>query len=414
MNRVLRVIVGMLSSRALPPLVLGFFLAIYIGIAFFDDETLISLMEYTRKIPLLAAVLALLPLNAGCRIIVELNRYLRRHRNSSGAVTVDNAELFDESVDLEVLPSFDSLEARLVAEGYKTARNGDRLAAWRGFTLLPARLLHLAALFCLLSGILVSLTSRNVERHAVIQGAPFPASTGKGGIVQKIIYRNATGPILANELLMEVANPQGGEEGRSFGVYPPARFDGAFVYPRYLGVALRYRFFAPELPSGYEKSVVLPLHPPGREASTDIAGTAYRITLSLAKPEDGSDPYMTGKMHFLFKLLKGNELLLTGEMPGGGEFSGKGYKLAIPDFRRMVMTDFVSDYGVLLVWWAGGLFVVALVLRMPIRLFFPRREMVFICGGGMMRACSYAEGAHRAHAGVFHEALDLLETSNSK
>jgi hypothetical protein len=411
MNRTLRTLWGTLSSRALPPLILGFFLTLYIGIAFFTDETLISLMTLTRRIPLLAALLALLPLNAGCRMILESSRYLARRRALSGAAIVVNSDLFDESVHLAAPALFGQLEARLRTEGYATVNNGNRLAAWRGLSLFPARLLYLAGMFCLFGGILISLVSRSVERQAVVQGAPFPAPEGNGGIVREITFRNSAGPILARELVLEVAGPDGRGGVDRFGIYPPARFQGAFVYPRYLGVALQYRFFAPDLPGGYEKSAVLPLYPPGREASAEISGTPYRLTLALAKPEDGSDPYMTGKMHFLFTLLKGKELLQAGSLPEGGEFSRDGYKLTIPAFRRMVMTDFVKDDGVLLIWGAGFLFMAGLLLRLPVRLFFPRREMLFCPHGEMVSACSRAEGKQRAHAGVFHEALDLLETT---
>ena len=74
----------------------------------------------------------------------------------------------------------------------------------------------------------------------------------------------------------------------------------------------------------------------------------------------------------------------------------------------MVLTDFVVDYGVLLIWGAGLLFLVAVLVWLPVRLFFPRREMLFQGGGGMVRACSRAEGRAREHDGAFHEVLDVL------
>jgi hypothetical protein len=182
-----------------------------------------------------------------------------------------------------------------------------------------------------------------------------------------------------------------------------------FVYPRYLGIALFYRFLAPDLPGGYEKSEVLPLYPPGKEASTVITGSPYRITLSMVKPDDGSDPYITGRMDFLFKLLKGNDVLFSGNITRGGEFVRNGYMLAFPDCRRMVITDFVRDNGVLLIWAAALLCVIAISIWLPIRLFFSRHEMLFKSEQDMIRACSRIEGGERKHAGVFHEALDLLE-----
>ncbi len=411
MNRMLRTLWALLSSRALPPLVLGLFLLLYIGIAFFTDETLITLMAIVRRNPLLVALLALLPLNGGCRMVVEISRYLNRRRSIFGYSSPPSGELYHESVELSAPPSFAPLEERLRGEGYNTVKNGQQLAAWRGVTLLPARLLYLAGIFCLLAGILVSLTSRGVNRQEVVEGAPFPAPGGNGGLVRSISFQHGSGWILAKELELEVADPDGAGALHRFGVYPPARFRGAFVYPRYLGVALICRISAPDLPAGYEKSVVLPLYPPGREASTVLSGTPYKLTLTLTVPEDGSDPYTTGKMLFGFKLLKGKELVLTGTLPGGGAFRKDGYVVAIPDYRRMVMTDFVSDNGVLLIWWSAFLFTAALLLWLALHIFLPRREMLFLSRGGTIRAFSRAEGAAMNHAGVFHEALDLLETS---
>ncbi len=411
MNRLLRVLWGILSSRALPPLVLGFFLLLYIGIAFFFDETLIMLMAITRRIPLLAALLALLPLNGVCRMILEAGRYLKRRQALSGAVVPP--ELYDETLLLSAPGGFSQLEGRLSAQGYATRGSGHHLAAWQGVTLFPARLLYLAGMFCLFAGILISLVSRGVSRQAVVEGAPFPTAAGNGGMVEKIIFEKAAGPILARNLFIKVADSGMGEGEQTFRLYPPALFRGAFVYPRYLGISLAYRFFAPDQGGVVENRAVLPLYPPGKEASTVIAGTPYRLTLSLAKPEDGSDPYMTGKTLFLFKLLKGDELVLTGSVPGGGEFVRDGYRLAIPDARRMVITDFVVDYGVLLIWGAGLLFAAAFILWLPVRIFFPLREMLFRSQGELLQACSRAEGGGRRHAGVFHEALDLLELSKS-
>ena len=409
MKRLLRAIWTIGSSRALPPLVLGFFLVVYIGIAFFSDETLTVLMALTRKSFFLAAVLALLPLNSLCRIVVEAGNYLKRRRALSDAEYAVPPALYDETVDLTSPPAFTELERRLGAAGYTTRRSGALLAAWRGLNLSPSRIIYLAGMFCLFAGILISQVSRTVNRQAVIEGAPFPTPMGNGGTVERIRYGVSTGPILARDLIMEVAEPDGRSGVEKFGVYPPARFRGAFVYPRYLGVALTCRFSAPELPGGYEKLALLPIYPPGREASTELSGTPYRLTLSLAKPDDGSDPYTTGRLVFNFKLLKGKDVLFAGSAPSGGEFSRDGYVVAFPESRRMVITDFIGDYGVLLIWSAALLFVIAASVWLPVLIFFPRREMLFRFKEGVVRACSRAEGADRRHAGVFHEALDLLE-----
>ena len=74
----------------------------------------------------------------------------------------------------------------------------------------------------------------------------------------------------------------------------------------------------------------------------------------------------------------------------------------------MVLTDFVVDYGVLLIWGAGLLLLLAALVWLPVRLFFPRREMLFQREGDLVRACSHAEGRARGHNGTFHEVLDVL------
>jgi hypothetical protein len=236
--------------------------------------------------------------------------------------------------------------------------------------------------------------------------------SGDAGTVQRITLGKSTGLILSKNLTMEVAEPGSGEV-KKIGLYPPSLYNGSFVYPRYLGIGLYIRFSAPDLPKVYETHSILSIYPPGKEASEDIPGTPYRMILTLGQPEDGSDPYMTGHMVFLFSLLKGKEVVLTGKAPSGGEFSKDGYRLSFPDSRRVIITDFIQDPGVLLIWSAAIILIVAGSLWLPVRLFFPRREMIFRLESSGIRACSRAEGRRRTHAGVFHGALDALEASRS-
>lgn len=409
MKRLLRVIWAVLSSRAMSPLVIGIFLLVYIGIAFITDETLIVLMQFTRKAVFLTALLALLPLNSAARIVTEAVGYLGRRRALAGSAAAVPPGVFDETVELSAPPAFAELQGRLDAVGYKTRRTESALAAWRGVGMFPARMLFLAGTFCLFAGILISLSSRVSSRGAIIEGEPLPVPSGAGGIVERINLEQSSGAILEKNLTMEAA-PSGSGEGRKiFGVYPPSRYEGAFVYPRYLGIALRVRFSAPDLQPYYETQLMMNVYPPGKEYSAQIPGSPYRIVFSLAKPDDGSDPYMTGRMIFPFKILKGKDLLFSGSAAGGGEFARDGYRLALSDARRLVITDFVRDYGVLLIWTSGILFVVAGSIWLPVRVFFPRREMLFRSGAGVIQACSRAEGEGRRHAEVFHEALDILE-----
>lgn len=413
MKRLLSAVWGILSSRALSPLVIGFFLLLYIGIAFVTDDTLTALMEITRTNIFLTVMLALLPLFSAGRIVEETGRYLKRRRALAGDAAAVPAGLFDETVALSsTCRSLTELQGRLDAVGYKTRLTANALTAWRGGSGFPARMLFLAGTFCLFAGIFISLSTRTSFRGTVIEGEPFPAPSGNGGIVERIILGKASGLFLSKSLDMEVAGPRPGGITEKFGLYPPSRYKGAYVYPRYLGVGLYLRFSAPDLPAGYEDHAILSIYPAGKEASEEIPGTPYRLMLSLAKPDDGSDPY-TGRMVFLFKLLKGKEVVLTGKAPTGGEFSQGGYRLSFPDSRRLVITDFIQDSGVLLIWTSVILFIAAGCIWLPVRVLFPRREMLFMLEPDEIRAWSRAEGRRGMHAGVFHEALDTLEATRT-
>lgn len=416
MNRLLRAILAAASSRALAPLVIGFFFLLYIGIAFFTDETLITLMAFTRKNLVLAGILALIPLNRALRVLHESGRHLEMRRVMAGKTTEVRRDLFDEAVELPVSPSFPELQNRLGAVGYTTRHSENVLTAWRGVSVFPARILFLAGTFFLFAGILISITSRTSHRQMVIEGEPLPMPGGTGGRVERIILANSSGPILGKTLTMEIAPSSSGEGKRTFGIYPPALYGGYFVYPRYLGLALLLRFSAPDLPAGYEKPCILNCYPPGREASEDIPGSPYRIVFSIPEPEAGSGyiSYMTGDVTLQFKLLKGKDVLFTGSAPGGGEFVRDGYRLAFPDIRRLVVTDYIGDYGVLFIWGASLLFLAAGCIWLPIRAFFPRREMLFRFDQGVTTACSFAEGGGRKHVGVFHEMLDLIDARRGK
>jgi hypothetical protein len=412
MKRLLRAMLAAVSSRALAPLVIGLFFLLYIGIAFFTDETLITLMAFTRSSRILAVILALIPLNYAFRIVRETVRQLAMHRALTGKTVDVLPELIDEEVELPVSPPFPELQNRLAAAGYKTRRTENALTAWRGASIFPARILFLAGSFCLFTGILISITTRTSVRQMVVEGEPLPMPEGTGGRVERITLANSSGSILSRALTMEVAPSSSGYGRRIFGLYPPALYGGAFVYPRYLGLALLLRFSAPDLPAGYETHCFLNSYPPGKEASEAIPGSPYRIVFSIPEPDAGSDryiSYMTGNVTLQFKLLKGKDLLFTGSARGGGEFVRDGYRLAFPDIRRLVVTDYIGDYGVFLIWAAALLFVTAGCLWLPIRAFFPRREMLFRFEPDVTRACSRAEGGARNHAGVFHEALDLVD-----
>lgn len=406
MKRLLASIARALGSRALPPVVIGLFLLLYIGLAFFTDETLTMLISLAGHSVILAALFALLPLNSAIRVVRELRRHLERRRVLAAGNGASPAELFDETVTLAVPTSLPELESRLGRLGYRTRRGDGFVAGWRGVGVIGGKILYLLATFCLFGGILISLTSRSSHRVVVVEREQLPASIG-GGTVDKIALETPTGAILSKDLLIQVTSPSGGAQ--QFRLYPPSLYQGAYLYPRYLGVGLVMQFSAPDLPNRYDKHSVLNIHPPGKEDEVEMNGSPYRILFSLASPADGSDPYVTGRMEFLFKVLRGKDVVLTGSASTGGEYAKDGYRLSLPDARRLVVTDFIRDNGVKLIWLSGLLFLLSLAVSLPVMLFFPRSEMVFRSDGEMTTASSRSEARGRRHAGVFHEILDLLE-----
>ena len=416
MKRLFRAIMKTGASRALAPLVIGFFFLLYIGIAFFTDETLITLMAFTRTSRVLAVILALIPLNCALRVLQETLRQRARRTVLTGKAADVMPELFDEVVELPGATPVPELQRRLAGSGYKNRYSGNTLTAWRGAGIFPARILFLAGFFCLFSGILISITTRSSQRQMVIEGAALPMPDGSGGRVERITLASASGPILSRTLTMEVAPSDSGHGKRIFGLYPPSLYGGSFMYPRYLGLALVLRFSTPDLPAGYEKQCFLNCYPPGKEASEIIPGSPYRIVFSIPEADAGSDryiSYMTENRVLQFKLLKGTDVLFAGSAPAGGEFIRDGYRLAFPDMRRLVVTDYIGDYGVLFIWVSALFFAVAGCIWLPIRMFFPRREMLFRDDQGLTTACSFAEGGTRKHAGVYHEMLDMIDVQRA-
>ena len=403
MKRLFRVLFAIGSSRAVPPTVIGIFFFLYIVVAFFTDETLITLMAFTRKSMILSGILALIPLNSALRLVRETVTFLNMRSALSGKRAEGDTGMFDEVVEIAASAATPELDNRLTAVGYTTRRSGSSLAAWRGISSFPARLLFLAGTFCLFTGILITTTSRNSLRQMVVEGKPLPTPDGSGGIVKRITLAKADGPILSRHLTMEVAPAGPGSRHRVFGLYPPARYAGSFVYPRYLGLAAHLRFTAPDIPVGYDTLSYLNVYPPGKEENVPISGSPYRIIFSVPEPENSSDrysSYMSDAITFRFKILKGKDLLFTDTLTGGVEFVRDGFHLALPDVRRLVVTDFIEDNGVLFIWWAALIFAAAGALWLPIRIICPRREMLFRFDQGGTTACSFSEGEARKHTSV--------------
>lgn len=451
-------------SRSVAPGVVGFFLLLYVGIAFGSNEPLTALMALARGNAFLLLLLALVPLNLAARLADESRAQLRRRRALAGKPCDGAAQLFDDAVLLSqethfaevpletpagssgyfhplwlnsppgplpparteaprqaappreggsAIPAdpgrgFAEQAQRLASRGYATRATADSLAAWRGVTSFPARLLFLLGGISLFAGILLSLSTRVTQRAPVVEGEPLP---GSGDVVRRIVLKDEPGLLLERSLEIFVA-PEGGGE-RSFGPYPPARHRGRFLYPRYLGVAPLVRLTAPGVSGGFEQYAVLSIYPPGKEDTVRIPDTPYRIIFQMA-PALAEDPFITGRIQLQFRVLKEEEQVFAGSAPVGGEASGNGYSVAFPACRRMVVADFVRDAGVPLIWSAAFFFALALCYWLPVRLWFPRRELLVSRGETGVIACSRAEGRRRAHAGSFHELLDMLHPDKEK
>ncbi|MBU5615428.1 hypothetical protein [Geomonas azotofigens] len=402
MSRVTATAARVATSPAVTPSVLAFFLLLYVGIAFGSNEPLTALMAITRGNPALIALLALIPLSGAARLVAETRDFLRRRRALSGAAGIDAGGLFDDEVALPEESAFEEEGKRLEEQGYAVRAGSGSLAARRGLSLFPARVLYLSGMVLLFCGILLSLTGRATHRQVVLEGEALPVSRD---LVRGIVLKEEPGLILQRTLDIAVAGEGGGE--RHFGLYPPGTHRGHYLYPRYLGVAPLLRFSAPELPGGFEQFAVLSIYPPGKEDSFQVPGSPYRFIFQMA-PGDGPDPYASGKITLQFRLLKGETQVWAGSANVGGETSGDGYRLALPEFRRAVVTDFVRDAGVPLIWSASALLLLSLCWFVPIRLLWPRQEILVVRHAGAVVARSRAEGGRRAHAGRFHELLDQV------
>lgn len=404
----MRRLFSLLASRRVVPAIGGLFALFYIGLAFFRDEPFEALVGLTQRNVLLRCLPLLAALSMLARLCREAMRERARRRALRGGRVEEVAALFDEEI---AIPGGETTAAPswLTASGYRTTTFPGGVAATRGVPLFPVRSLWLLGFTCLFLGVFLSLAARNVDRAPLTVGEPLPPSLGVSGRVTGIeMLRLSRGIVLDRDLSVSVAfDGASGTVTRRFGLYPPGMAGGRFLYPRYLGVAPLVRFTAYDLPRESADYYLLFLYPPGREDSADIPGTHYRIRFRLLDGDSG-DPFITGRFVFRFRIERDGREVAAGRVPSGGTWAGKGLTLAVPDVKKFVVTDFVRDFGVPLIWGALGLLFLAIVTFPPVRLFLPRREILLVAEKGEVRAFSRAEGKRRSHDGVFHELLDRL------
>lgn len=402
-------VLSLLAWRWLTPLVLALFLLGYILAAMFTDEALVTLIGLVSRTVPLQAILAVAPLNLAARLVREALNYRRRSRLLLTGIGREPEELFDENQLIAVAEGHEGAAGWLASVGYRVRRGEGWLSAVKGVSLLPARLLWLAGIFLLFAGVLLSLAGRVSMRLPVIEGEPFPPELRVEGMVRGIELTELKGAtLLARTLAIRTVLQRGGAaDERIFGLYPPGRVGGAFLYPRYLGVAPRIELAAPDLPQTVSDFFLLQIYPPGREDVAEFGGTPYRAHFRLVESH-GEDPYVTGRFVFHCRIERGGSVIAQGEVPLGGVLSAGGVRLAVPEARRFVVTDFVRDSGVLLIWTSMFLLPASALLALAICLVGARRELLVMANHDGQRVFSRSEGRRREHDGVFHETLDLF------
>ncbi|WP_243372301.1 hypothetical protein [Geotalea sp. SG265] len=401
------------ASRGATPAIIGCFALIYIIIAFYNDEALVTLLALTRSTPPLAMLLACIPLNLAARLFFEIADFIRKKRLT--VFLPQETWAAGERVKLAGRMEADLLEKKLAGAGYHCRHGEGFIAAWKGISAFPARFFLLLGFLLLFSGILLSTTTRESVRTPLIEGEPLPEAMGAQGRVEQILLRDRPGLVLARTLAITVGFFDGSTETtKEFGLYPPGSLHGVYLYPRYLGLAPFVEFTPPERAFAFSSYVTLMIYPPGREDSVEVPGSPYRIAFTLAEPRSARDPYSSGKYELQFRVVKDKAAVAEGTVPLGSTVTRNGYTLAFPNAKRIVMTDLVRDRGLSFIWWSGLCMLVAVAVYMPVRLLAPRREMMFVAHGRGTQAISWAEGGKTAHRSVFHGILDAISRDQDR
>lgn len=407
MKRITVLLVSLVSHRLLMPLILALFLLCYIAVAFFTDEALVTMVQLVGHNAVSLGLLALLAVNALSRLFLDLLNY-RLHRSVFAGLAPAVADpLCRES--LVVTGELDNVElARILsAEGYRVTGRKGFVAARRGVGLLLPRLLWRLALGLLFAGVAVSLSSRRSLRMPVIEGETLQVDGTRPYSVGRIVLEDVTGHwFLQRRLEMTLT----GVDGRRYryGIYPPGLVDGNFLYPRYLALAPLLRFTLPGVRETFEGYRLVMLYPPGREDNVELSA-GYGAQLSMIQREGMPDPFVSGRFDLHVKLQRGGQLVAEGDAPFGGHFAADGFAVSLLDARRYVVTDMVRDYGVPCIWAAFLLVLLAIMVYLPLRCFWPRREMLFAVNpDGAVSACCAAEGRRRGHEALFHDLLDRV------
>ena len=334
------------ASPAVTPAVIGFFALIYIIVAFYSDEALVTLLALTRNNIPLSLLLACIPVNIAARLIQETGLFIRRRRSVDLQSVRPVLGADEERVELPGKAKMELIEKELGQAGYHYRQGSSFFAAWKGISIFPARVLFLLGLLMLFSGLLLSTTTRTSIRVPIIEGEPLPEAVGVEGRIDQILFQEDRGLFMARSLDIIVALGGGGStESKKFSLYPPGSVNGIYLYPRYLGLAPFVEFTPAEPAFAFSSYVTLMIYPPGKEDSVEVPGSPYKIVFSLVEPGTGQDPYISGKYELHFRVLKLMVPVAEGTLNMGASVRQNGSTLAFPNAKRIVVTDLVRDRG---------------------------------------------------------------------
>lgn len=390
-----------LVSPRLLPLLIACGITGYGAMAAVSTEPLTGLLALVRHSLALQLLLWFLPLSQAARMLYLLRYWQARRRALHGGTQLP------AGLDTTVVTLAGALPAeaadRLTRAGYRVLSSASGITAWRGVSSVPFRALGCLALALVSSGLIVSITGREVRRVPLVAGEPLPSFLATPGVVKGVdLQETPEGTIFARRLTVRISQSDGAE--RDIWMFPPSRIGGWWYYPRYLGLAPLFSFTASDPPVSLEDYHLLTLYPPGVEDTAVIPGTPYRVVVRLAENE--VVPATAGSLHLRVK--GGDELLGSGTIAVGGALDFRGGRLRMLDIRAMVTVDFVRDAGLPCIWLGMVLGVVALTGWELVRICWPHRELQVISDATGVTGLSRAEGRTQRHDELFHGLLDQV------
>ena len=398
-------LLALLGHRLLAPAVCAIFLAAYVVTSFFTDETLVLLIGLIGRNPLALGLLLLGGINSllGACSLWSRFRAGRQLLKGSLSPVVSGWEMLDLAGKLDIPETAGILKEA----GYRVAIGGSYVAAWRGLSLLVPRLLWKLAIGLAFLGIMLSLAGRKSTRMEFAEGEPLPVTGMPPAMVERIELQSSPDHwFYQNQLSITLAQLDGNK--KYFGIYPPGVYGGTFVYPRYLSLAPLLQVRLPNVAENIETTYrQVMIYPPGREDIVEYPG-GYRLFVSLVSGVSDVDPFIAADGMLNLRLVRDNHVVAESRVAKGSGFAANGHEVRYLGLKRFVVTDLVRDPGVPFVWGAVVAAILSLTLYLPIRLFLPKREVLFVVDGDLVKAYSRAEGRYLRHGALFHDLLDRI------